>query len=330
MQGCQHLSEVLGKWRREFDPLSTCGEGKAEPGGVKKQARARKTTATRPIHRIAHYRMPDVRQVNSDLVRPTCYRTSFDQSTRLGKSRAPSQELTHSIPCFGHTALLHHRYALSIVGVSAERYFHRSFAGVQSAVNQGQIDFFDPSLPELSLQGDAGNLVPGNHDQPRSVPVQPMHDPGAQPILCCQIDHSAKLGVPSKQRIDKRVLSMTCSRMNDQPGRFVHNHAVGILVYDVQGQIQRHELSGQYFRARNAYDVSWHQPVARFGWHAVHIYAPFANPPLNLGPGDVHELLGDKRVQALTRLCDIRVRSLQTHSPTLESRTPRHPRTPIK
>ncbi len=130
----------------------------------------------------------------------------------------------------------------------------------RAATHQRRVDAADLAPAQLRLQLSQGDLVPSDHQQPRGVAIEPVHDPRS--ILGAASDTSAEhlhQGWPGRSRRGVR----------EHPRRLVHHHQPIILVHD--GDIrQRPRRPARARRLGNPDQLPRREPVRL--WPALPIH----------------------------------------------------------
>ena len=121
--------------------------------------------------------------------------------------------------------------------VPAERRVHDPGAAGKRIPHQR--DIFAHQRARAAVVGEQVRQPPmrrvglGDHQQPRRVLVQPMHDP--RPLD--PADARQRRAAMADQRIDQRAAGVAGSRVGDEPRGLVDDHEVAVLVDDVERNI---------------------------------------------------------------------------------------------
>jgi len=83
---------------------------------------------------------------------------------------------------------------------------------------------------ELPLQPLMRQIGLGDHEEPRGVLVDPVHDPRPDPPA----DPRQPAAGVVQERVDQRAVRRPRRRVHDEPGRLVDDDQVGVLVHDGQ------------------------------------------------------------------------------------------------
>src|SRR6266540_4323175 len=199
--------------RRAFEAQAGAAVGmhESEPRGVQPHPPA----PISGMKRITQDRMADGSELDADLVPPP----GAEPELERGGAGAAGQ---HAVVRDGLLALpdLPHPEG----AVLAERGGERAGIGLDMPLDKGDIDALHGARLELGLQAPLGPRRPGEDEQARCVPVQPVHDEGpAGRLLRGQI-------LP-EQPI-RRPLALVPSRGNrEQPRRFV-DHEQRVVFMD--------------------------------------------------------------------------------------------------
>ena len=129
-------------------------------------------------------------------------------------------------------------HLLPILGTAADVARDGPFVLVEIAPHQSHVAALDRVVEELFGQPRVGLLVLGDHQQPRGVLVDAVHQSRAvlffgRDSLLVEVVH---------QRIDQRAAVIAHPRVHDQSGRFVHEQQPLVLVGDVERNVLGDEL----------------------------------------------------------------------------------------
>jgi hypothetical protein len=182
----------------------------------------------RPVQRVTQQRVPGLRQVHPDLVRPARQQIHLHQRSALEVLPRPvHRDCRLALPHLPRELLPVHRVS------PVQRLDPR--LRLRVPMHQRQVRLLHRPRLERLLQRHQRLLVLRHDEAPRRVLVQPVHDPRPQfPTHARQILH------PVQQRVHQRPRCVPRPRVHHHPRRLVHHHQVLVLVQHLQRQFLGH------------------------------------------------------------------------------------------
>ena len=205
-----------------FDELPVFGEGRALEDAVA------------AVAFVVEQRVPDPRHVDADLVGAPRFETALHEGyVTIAFQHLP---VRHGVLAVGPVGEDEH--LLPILGTAADVARDGPLVLVEIAPHQSHVAALDRVVEELFGQPRVGLLVLGDHQQPRGVLVDAVHQSRAvlffgRDSLLVEVVH---------QRIDQRAAVIAHPRVHDQSGRFVHEQQPLVLVGDVERNVLGDEL----------------------------------------------------------------------------------------
>ena len=170
-----------------------------------------------PVHRIPDHRVPNVLQVNPDLVGSAGVELEPEQ---VGNLEAGHDEGVGP----GRPAGGDDRHPLAVVRVTGDGGLDPDRAGIQVSPGQRRVGPLHPPRRDGGPELPVGLVGLGHDHEARGVPVQPMHD--ARPPF----GTTGQGGSAGHQRIDQGVVPVTRRGMHHQAGGLVDDREVLVLV----------------------------------------------------------------------------------------------------
>ena len=173
------------------------------------------------VDRIADDGMPDVLEMNSDLVRAT-------------RVQLEAQQLAGAEPCHHEgigsrrAAVGHDRHALSIPGMAGQRCLDHSGARVQMTPGERGVGACHPARGNGVAEPSMREVGLGDDHETGGVAIEAMHDARAT------FRAARQGGAARHERVYQRVVPVPGCGMDDEPGRLVEDGEVIILVHDRQ------------------------------------------------------------------------------------------------
>ena len=179
------------------------------------------------VNAVTDDRVIDVREVHADLVSAPGFELHADVRVR-------TETPDHAVMRDGIATAVADRHAHAVRRVPVDRRVDRA-ARRHHAPADGFV--FAMNLARLEHPHQRGvRLERAGHDQQSArVLVEPVHDAGAR--------QPAEFGVARQQRVLQRLVGVAGAGMHDQPGGFVDDEDVLVLV-------RHHERNGLGFRCR--------------------------------------------------------------------------------
>ena len=193
-----------------------------------------------PVDRVAGHRMPDRVEMHADLVGPPGDEVELQQG--------PAGEPFADPVAGGRGAPVRHdRHPGPVLRVAPDRRLDPPDRRRHVPRDERLVGLADPPCLELGHQRVLRGIVLGHHQEPARVPVQAVDDPGARDPGDAPVFRPARA---RQQRIDHRVaVVVTGGRVDDDPGRLVHDQQVRVLVHDPKRDVVgRGEVQGDRFR----------------------------------------------------------------------------------
>ena len=184
-----------------------------------------------PIAFVIEQHMSDMFHVDTDLMSTSRLQDTFHK-------RDVSQAFQHTImshSVFANCRVGHHCHLHSVFRVTGYIPDDCSLILLHNPPYQGAIFTFGSFIKELVSQICFGVRCLGNHQQPRSIFVDPMNKSHVRII---RIIIGIIFHMPGK-RIDQSAMIIPMSRMHYQSGRLIHHHQIGIFINDSKGNIFR-------------------------------------------------------------------------------------------
>ena len=190
---------------RPLQQLGTPAGGSGDP-----------SAAPTPVDRIPHDGVPQVLQMNPDLMGPPGVQLQPEQVDHLepGNDRGVGP---------GRPALRGNAHALPVLLAPGDRRLDANRSGVEMAPGQRRVAAMDPARRDGGAEPPVGQIGLGHDHESGGVAVQPMDD--ARPALRA----SGQRGAARDQRVDEGVVPMAGGRVNHQAGRLVDDGEVLVL-----------------------------------------------------------------------------------------------------
>mmetsp|Transcript_50052 Transcript_50052/g.156648 ORF Transcript_50052/g.156648 Transcript_50052/m.156648 type:complete len:285 (-) Transcript_50052:329-1183(-) len=179
-----------------------------------------------PVYLVPHDRVPQVRQVNADLVGAAGEELQLNQRETLVPLPHHEARLRRlPLPLPAHCKLD------GVVGMPADGQVDQPAVLHHLPVHEGNVPLPRGPQSKLLVQAPVSKLRLGRHHHPCRVPVQPMDD--ARPrVLCSDLRQAAAAPVhevPCK-RVHKGPIGSCRARMDDEVGLLVDDNHVLVLV----------------------------------------------------------------------------------------------------
>ena len=172
--------------------------------------------ASTPIHRVPYHGVPNVLQMNPDLVGSAGMQLQPEQVYHIEAGN--DARLGPGHPTEGRDA-----HALPVLGMPCDRCLDPGWTGVEMAPRQSGVAPAHPAGGQGSTQAPVGQIGLGHQHESRGVPVQPMDDAGPP------LGPSSQRGAARDQGVDEGVIPMAGCRVNYQAGRLVDDGKVLVL-----------------------------------------------------------------------------------------------------
>ncbi len=173
--------------------------------------------------------MTQVGHVHADLVGPPCLESHIQELCR-GPILADPSTRDRSAPS------LHHGHSLPVRRVPGHGRIHGHRALIQVAPHGGTVQSLDPAPPERVGETHVRAIRLGDHQEPRRIPVQSMHDSRPQPP-----SHAGQVPEVEQKGIHQRSRGVPRRGMDHHTRRLVHHRQLAVLVDDIQWEVLRHD-----------------------------------------------------------------------------------------
>ena len=170
--------------------------------------------------------------MNPHLVRAPGLEPAFDEAgQRLAVQIKNLQRLVSAYRRLA--ARFEDRHFLARSAVAADRRRDAAGGRLRSPLDERQVDPADPMGFELPAQLLVRRIVLGTNHQAACILVQPVHDAG--PLDAADARQAALAMM--QERVDQGARGVAGPGMYDQPGRFVDDDQIGVLIDHLQGDI---------------------------------------------------------------------------------------------
>ena len=208
----------------------------------------------RGVRRVSHDRVPDVQQVDADLVRAPGVQARAQEVRR--------SPLLHTLELRSRrsTAGVHNRHAFAVSRIATNGSVYRQRVARQVPPARGKVFPPNCTAPKLVRERAVRQVVLGNEHQAGGVAIQAVNDPGTQ--------HAADPGQIAdsvQQCMHESAGGMSGGRMYHETGWLVDHQEVPILENDLQRNSFRHQLGrlGRGQPHRDSVSGAWKVPLAR-------------------------------------------------------------------
>jgi hypothetical protein len=223
------------------------------------------------IEKISHHGVPDLGQMDPDLVRPASLYPNAEQGKRpmLGLKAVVSNGIAAPPGANGDL--------FSVPDVSAQREVYRSRSLARASVHQGQIFFSYLAAFKLERQSAMGWQAFRHHHQAACQFVEAVNDTRPHGISGRQRSQV------EEQRVDQRSGAYTGAGVADHARGFFHHGQVGILINQMERNLLGLGRQGRDgLRYLKHYGVAGPQQIAGFHACVIDENVPDADPSLNL------------------------------------------------
>src|SRR4051794_31233313 len=241
-------------------------------------------TSRVPVVRVAGHGVADGQQVRADLVGAARLEGHAQQRV-LREALLRLEVGDRVVRVVGVRADLRPHPA-----VAAERRVDRAAARGRAALDERDVLAGDVARPQCGLQRGVRRLVAGEHEQPRGVAVEPVHD--ARAVRVRAAGHAAL------QRLYERALGVALARMYDDARGLVDDDQVLVLVGDRERR-GRDRLARRLGRGLDVDPLAAVEHVALGLGHAIDAHQAGVDPALRLRPRA--GVRGQEDVQPLAR-----------------------------
>ena len=173
------------------------------------------------------------------------------------------------------------RLLFALLGMIADRGVDDVAVELRHARDDRQVLLLDRAGLELGGERVVGLVVLGDDDHAARVAVEPMDD--ARPRRPAALAHRAEM---MGQRPGERAVPMPLGRVDDHPGRLVHDDDRIVLVQDVERDVLRHGPFARHFELEHRDDVALAQLQRRPAGGVVDANLAGLDRPLQRGPAE--------------------------------------------
>ena len=220
------LREILGQWRGEGEDLARGGVGE---GQLPSMEHVTLKFSAPAIGRVSRHGMPEVFQVNADLVRATSLGMALDESFSLAG-------IQHSVVSQSLAAPIDDGHFLAVDGVSADGGIDFSVRHAGDSIDEGEVGFFDIAGGELIGERAVGLFGFRDDEDSGSFLVESVND-----AWTLRSAHDLDACAVVKKAVGKGAFAVSRAWVNDEAGGFVEDEEVFIL----EKNAQRHLLRGE-------------------------------------------------------------------------------------
>lgn len=229
--------QVIGERCVEVEVRTGTRMSELQIGGVQKLTRcatcqfgsprsvrtAEPPLASRGVRGITHNRVPQVQQVDANLVRSPGIQLGTEQ---IGGA-PPLQAL--EVGPRSPAALLHHCHAGSLRWVAAERRIDRPGVFRHVTPARRKVRAADVPLAQLIGETAVGGIMLRYQHQARGIPIQPVNDAGPE-----NAPDSGQVAYSVQQTMHQRAGTVPRCRVDYQSRGLVDHQDISILVDDVE------------------------------------------------------------------------------------------------
>ena len=240
------------------------------------------------IGRVSRHGMPEVFQVNADLVRAAGLGMALHESFSLAG-------IQHSVVSQSLAAPIDDGHFLAVDGVPTDGGIDFSVRHAGDSIDEGKVGFFDISGGELIGERAVGLFGFRDHEDSGSFLVESVDD-----ARTLRSAHDFDACAVVKKAVGEGAFSVACAGMDDEAGGFVENEEVFIL----EKNAQRHCLGGEgrgggFLGDFQNHGVPFAQNERGFGGIAVHERTTVADETLQAGTGKIGAERTEESVEAL-------------------------------
>lgn len=186
-----------------------------------------------PVDAVTGDGMPQMFEMDTDLVRPARAGTAFKQAEfSIGGHDFPCR-----LGCAG-TGPVRYRHALAVDRVARDGPIDHAGRGAGFAANHSQIGLPRAAVGELRSQRRVRSVVFCHEDAAACVFVQPVHHARTHGMT-----PRGKLGRVMQQGVDQCPRPIAGRGMDDEAGRFVEADEIVVLVEDFDRNVFRHGVA---------------------------------------------------------------------------------------
>lgn len=178
-------------------------------------------SAAAGVEGIAKDRMAKVGEMHADLMGAACVGTAEEEGSLGGLV----QETIVGEGWAAGAGEDGHFFALR--GVTADRAFAAALGVTESAVDDGEVVFFDSAGSELGSEEGMGVVVPSDEEKAGGVGIETMDDAGT---IGAGPGGEGLRAVAGEEELGEGAAKMARGRVDDEAGRFVEDDEVVVLV----------------------------------------------------------------------------------------------------
>ncbi len=177
---------------------------------------------------------------------------------------------------------LHHRHFFPVLHASANRRFDASFFRFQMASHQSVINLHHLFFYKLIHQKLLGLIVLGHNKQTGRVFIQAVHDAGPQNSA----DTAQRSFTVMKNRVHQTVVAVrtVSARMDHQPGGFIDDQNIFILINDIQRNIFCFHFKLFHIGKTDFHNIAFFYFCVNFNIFFIHQYRAFIGDFLKIVP----------------------------------------------
>ena len=220
------FGEILGQWRGEGEDLARGGVGESQLPCMEHVTLKFSAPA---IGRVSRHGMPEVFQVNADLVRATSLGMALDESFSLAG-------IQHTVVSQSLAAPIDDGHFLAVDGVPTDGGIDFSVRHAGDSIDQGEVGFFDIPGGELIGERAVGLFGFCDHKDSGSFLVESVND-----ARTLRSAHDLDACAVVKEAVGKGAFAVSRAGVDDEAGGFVEDEEVFIL----EKNAQRHLLRGE-------------------------------------------------------------------------------------
>jgi hypothetical protein len=264
--------------------LTRCGRG--DPvGGTPIRARDPPASPA-AIHRVPHDGVTHVLQMKPNLMGSAGVQLQAQQLDRIKTGNHPGIGPSR-------TTSGRHGHPLSVLWVSGNRRLDGEWTGIEVAPRQGRVGAAYPAGGNRRSEAPVRQIRLGHDHETRCIPIEAVND--ARPPF----GSSSQGGTSCYQRIDQSIVPVSWSGVHHQPGGFVDDREVLVLVDQDEGNGTGLKRSGRLARGKlNEDSLAAGEQSRSPGGLTVDADALVGNQASGLSSGEP-ELIGQKPVEAL-------------------------------
>lgn len=253
-----------------------------------------------PVHVIAHDGMPQVRQVDSDLVRSSRPQFQFDQGEPFVPLPDPVDRhglLSCLIPSDG--------VPLTDGRVTSEGEVDDIGERLHLAMDDGEVPLGGLAIFELLTDPPVGHVRLGEDHDSGGVPIESVDDAWSSVFPADIREAVARCSAvlkPPRQCIDHRAGSVGASRMNDDVVVLVDHDDVIILMDDGECDLLSDDVTAGRRRKNDGDDITSAESGGSLGMPTVDGHGAFADQRLKRRPAQERDPVAEVMVEPLGKI----------------------------